>query len=1554
MATRKRTRTSKPTALMKVLHALPPTGARGFENLCALLLTKLTGARFLGARSGQQNGRDLDSARTGGWFVVVECKRYGASTKLSERELLAEITIAHRNEPTLDMWVLAATRGVDANTLQALYQHALGSGLDLQVLPCGTAQLPENMDFLCAAFAADVLSYCKPTPNDSVALRAYLASVKRRSDFKLRMEALRGSFDQAHAGLPTFRTKINAALTEQLRTEAASRARLGNALAPGEATPLDVPRANASKGFVEFLGGAGDPAKPRICAVVGDEGNGKSWAAASWIRSLLAHPQGPAVFWFKAADVGEQTGLAELARKGASLLDTGSAELLRLKLRRWFKRSGQPFCVVVLDGINERRDVAFWAQYILGLSVESNSRMLVVLTARPDTWRDLKTRVRLAASEISVGEFDRDEFALALHDKQRSTVERLWQLGEVARKPRYLADALAYLKEGGSAQELTVERLYYESWSNRVRRRPDYPLGQGDFEGLLRRLARESEGRLDTVDVLAGFATLEDPKPVLRELGTSGVLRVGADGQTQLSRRFLVEGLSLLLLDVLSGAAGAVQDLRAQVGTFVHDTQQQPLTAQICAAAAYKSLLDPSIRDDVTTALLLELLDCQNAEQASIEGLLSFAGRKPNALGQVAEVHWSARETDTLVETAVLRSFIAMAKKAKAGDQVVNILSRWAGFVHEFGESTSDVGDMRARRAARVHAAAPTVGVFPITSDQSWTLTRIENQHLLRLGRLALAIVSFAERTIFFQTVLNGVVADQLMGAGRAGLCSWVLGSSRQSIDVQVESGMRRLETVTALDADQLRRARLVLLNAAASPRFSKELAAARSRFVRDPHIEAFEKAWRTPSLKDLPNYLEDNAIPAHRKLDVAAKFASDTEAIFPPAFSNELLEMVDALELGARRIGRSRSLQDSSWENMEPLLARLAPEKYAAKASEFLRSIQERSPEGVLGWSFDIDRYALLVGLPELDAIRQVWERDYLKPGKASDMDSQVEAELFEVLLGSMTGIEQAQQLTLRGDERRQYVKFERLFDGKLGKQEQRELAAMATSDFAMTCVLWLASQQTRPVADIWLPVIDRALAGTDALARGMALQTLWSFDAATQRSRIDLLGKPDPKSARIEHFWTTLLLLERSQKRPNQVLDSCDLASVAAYLGHISGTRRAELAADFAARVLIWLNKQLSPAANEAPSIPVALHAPDSGTKHWPTVGVDWGLLDNSVTFRSELSVWGGIAAGEGTSPTDAFKGDKNDELQRALVEALEHSQAVDDWGYAAAWSDGTIEALLGVPKFADKLEPLIQRALGQRRVRPVASFLSSLARVLLRKGDTRGFEFVAHVEGDQPVRQVDAGNVDSLEVALFAFPESDKAHDHWLRRLEVATSDAQLLACCELLVQGKNQEWLRKQAEQDLGKDSPYYKRRGLLLLAGSGADVSAIRAWGQRISAQECALEDVLATALEYAHRLENMQHWLKAMKTAGDEITQTCAAHLLIHCSDQRIWNLLHQYKVFQRESAWSRLLEANRLRNAIKDVLKERDKRLYGFRKYELDAHPWIKSEEGFSVTMRI
>ncbi len=68
--------------VLKDLHGLRPDGPEGFEGLVARLLERLTSQRFLLARSGRQDGKDLASDSRTGNRLAVECKRYLDSTPL--------------------------------------------------------------------------------------------------------------------------------------------------------------------------------------------------------------------------------------------------------------------------------------------------------------------------------------------------------------------------------------------------------------------------------------------------------------------------------------------------------------------------------------------------------------------------------------------------------------------------------------------------------------------------------------------------------------------------------------------------------------------------------------------------------------------------------------------------------------------------------------------------------------------------------------------------------------------------------------------------------------------------------------------------------------------------------------------------------------------------------------------------------------------------------------------------------------------------------------------------------------------------------------------------------------------------------------------------------------------------------------------------------------------------------------------------------------------------------------------------------------------------------
>src|SRR5262245_29472170 len=69
--------------LRRILLALEPAGANGFEGLVAHALSAVTGLVFRLARSGSQFGRDATSDPPP-FAIAMEAKRYGGPLRLED------------------------------------------------------------------------------------------------------------------------------------------------------------------------------------------------------------------------------------------------------------------------------------------------------------------------------------------------------------------------------------------------------------------------------------------------------------------------------------------------------------------------------------------------------------------------------------------------------------------------------------------------------------------------------------------------------------------------------------------------------------------------------------------------------------------------------------------------------------------------------------------------------------------------------------------------------------------------------------------------------------------------------------------------------------------------------------------------------------------------------------------------------------------------------------------------------------------------------------------------------------------------------------------------------------------------------------------------------------------------------------------------------------------------------------------------------------------------------------------------------------------------------
>lgn len=1548
------------SVLARALHSLPASGEAGFEGLIAKLLTKLTEIPFLVRRSGSQQGRDLDSSVNAEECIFVECKRYQDSSSLDERGLRTQIEISTNASPHLDMWVLATTRTVDASAAEWLAKKTREMGADFYVLSCASLSQPADLDYLAAAFWNDVVSFCQGSNIDISDLHDYLHKVSENAGFENALMRIRKAFESATVGLPSFRSRLNALLCKVLEDEETSRLRLNAPLVSGALSSVNVPRPAVQQHLESFASTSRTVGAPRICVIQGDEGNGKSWAVATWVRGVISKQAAPPVFWFKSS-ASKELGLKDLARLAATQLQTSEEDVFRLKLQRWLGSTSDSRGIIVLDGINERHSFQFWTDYIANLVAEVGPNVLFIITCRPDTWRkQLKPRLNLHAMEFDLSEFNEQEFAVAMQYQSREIVEKLWALGPVARKPRYLADALAYFRQGGDASELTVEMLQYHAWKNRYRTRMDYPVAPDEFENVLKHLAGEMSRRVTAGELKELLAFNPHAADALSELASGGVLRQERTTLV-LERPYLVEGLSLLLIDALALDAGTVAELRQQIGIFVHDTQRNPLTAEICASAAYKALADEKMRDDVAVALTLEFLDCQNANQTSVEGVIALASKRPHVISQVAEELWAVAGVDSTIEQMILHGLIQIAQHASPSSAIVNVLARWTSFIHQQGEFyRHDAEALTERTSTSVTSVAPTIGRVQLTEDGSVVLNRVENQRLLRLARLALAVISLADRRTFFQVAFNSLVADSVMLTFRGSISGWILGSSRSALGQQVAVALQRVETMSLVSEDGKARIRRTMLESAADPILASQLRSARKESEDAIRSDLLRNLYRNPTREELPVFLSRTDIGFRRKMQAASKYAWDTTFDYPNDFVSELRAYAQSFPVGKRRVGRGQTIEDHNWELLEPLLCRLCQDVYVATVRDFIRTIGQRENEAMFPWTFSANSYVSLFEPMEVAVVRQAWERLLTSVDSNTDNLKATEYTLFGMLLAHLPPQAQVQELMRRGNSRAHLVSFSNEFR-QLTPDAQEQIASLAEADDQLLPVLWYAVAQKMPTSAVWLPLIDRALAVSDSIVRGFAFELLFQMPKAEVCKRLDRLELTREPTYLEKHWFTTLLLLH-STETPSALLSRCDLSTCAEKLGDVIGERQHGLATAFAGHVLAWLRLQVDPQQPLSPELRVTVQAPAPDRRGMASVSVDWSQIDSTVSFCSELSSWGGLEQGDGFDALrDSFSGRQFADLQNALRDGIKSSAERGNWAYTAFWSDSTLNVMLDkVSGFRDEVQAIIECAKNRKRLRSIGSFVSALSRVLLNSGDAMGLELISLIRtDDMVVRAVDGPTErDLLDAALSSYPRQNEARHLWLVRIDASESDAYVLANCELLIQGGNREWLLGQAERDLSSDAPYFKRRGLLLLAGSGCDRSNLEAAVLTLNEAAIGLEDVVQTATDYIERLSGMREWISAMMDADIASEAKCAATLLLHCADSRVWPLLVEAVKEQGQprcgALLTQLLPHDDVRKAVKETLKQRDKCLLGYQKAKNHAAPWLRSEAQASVRLAI
>lgn len=1408
------------------LRKLPPTGVDGLEGLVQRLVSHATGTQFALARSGTQGGRDMSSSRGGTATIAVECKRYSEDTSLDETELKGKLATGATDIPDLDLWVLAATRTVSDQLLRGLEDTAERLNVDVLVLALNGVD-GGSLATLCALDSTVVAEALRRSHiAASSAVRELLERARARAEFASERDALTKALDGG-IGRASAGRRLATALNGAFASAPQSRAAFGQPLdVDGQAVRgLLVSRNAVTLRLEEWY--TSWPIHRAGIALVGDEGDGKTWALAAWVASRFKPGgDGPIVLWIPSRDatVDDLPGL--LAHNFSRRLGH-SVERWRDRLVQWAAsvRGRGPLLVLVLDGINERHRPQWWRRVVEDLAAEPWARAIApIVTTRPTYWPKVAGYSHTKWCQVEVAGYDEWELSEALSQRGLTREALPPEVFPLVRRPRYLELAVQHRNAMVASGDMTVPRLIYEDWRDRESRRAGLA-SETEFQNAIATLAgiQRERQRLEAADLRVATAGSEYGA-LLSELETSGVL-VPDGRHWKVEPARLALGLGLLLVERLSQESEGRQPSEV-LESWLEPAPDIDLKARLVEHAVIHSLRSPTCPSEIRSLLIAKWLGMRNQEPRLGTATAAYFLLDPPAFLSAAEALWSDDVDDGWAEEMLKDALERVASTDTVLPHLVPAFERWMGFVLDHDE-TRHRGATRMSRLAQLSEEIGREVTSGPLEHAGVMLTVVSDPGLLRLSRLALAIISTTDRRPFAHALASGYLSDALDDRSNiAELCQWVIRTASASLWPLLEPAGRRFADAGSTVGRQAAYRLFTSLGTAAAlelraaiPDDTFPTSALLARYEQDPCTAGF--AWR---MEHCSRCAGRDDVPVRIMAQQLAKCVRDPTFVVPQNTVDRLVDAAETIDIRNVWSGVGTTEHDLSFDTVEAVAASCAPSAVAAVVRRLALEVSLREGLPLRQLAYQLRRFRLALTPAEMSAIRMAWDRLRLESVDDDKEATRAEHALFDLLLSGMTAGEQLDGLLTRPREAKLYTSFGDHFK-PMAWADVRERLQRAQDDQKAACILALACSHPKTVPGEAGADLSPLLGSGDSLVRYLAfmltyragLESAGNALAATEWRA----GVVDGRLPQEDH-WGSLVL---ARWATTLTFDELRQRIAPTYLGGAvaaRGYRPAEVGRYAEDLDEAWRHCSHEPPV-PYPSIEVTGRPSEPAALDLPRVPTS--EFSRTVVFQTRGSTWGGKP--NDPPPRDVFSGPSDADIQSMhtrLGEVLaEQRQARNHWFAHRFSTTGLKEVILARPDLVDRW---VGGAAGLSAVGARAwlarSFYEALCEVLLSTDPTKGAALYSGlVETPGPVHFVDEDTgVPILDFAIFEAPDCGAVRLLWESYLKRAASDRDLLVLAALAANGPASSWLSDRIDEDLAGENPFAKVRALRILGFGG--------------------------------------------------------------------------------------------------------------------------------------
>jgi hypothetical protein len=1507
----------KRKCLFDYLRSLDPSGPDGFEGLIAQLMEALTGRRFSLARSGYQAGRDMSTSPCRTNRIAVECKRFLSNTNFNERELLGELVQVSRDIPDLDLWVIVTTKNLEDRIQSSVCTAARDKGFEVLIIDSEMAEdnAPSSMEILCGNARDTVSSFIKRQNSkvDMGELEQILNSIATHPSSQNRINELRNGLSSPLIGFENLRHNQNQWLLTRFRDARESRAAFGQVLNVADVRVSLIDRIKAWKSIDEWY--VSWETNHSFLAILGEEGDGKTWAIATYLyKKLKANENFPLVLFITSTNIPSTSDPQELlAQLIARQSGKSDESYWKRRVQGWAQRVEQtcPLILLILDGINERQNID-WRALMEKLDVSPwKDLTAVIITCRTPVWgKKYSCLSHLPFQSWTIPPFDNSELhsALTVHGLKPSDIDP--NLLPLIRKPRYL-DLMVRLREVMSESgDVTVERLLYEDWRDRISNKSGLRFSHQEFHTLIRDLAEKSLRQSKS------FSEREiedlvptDSRMIVQELISTGILNPDPvkAGKYTVERKRLVQGFGLFLKEQVSHAISSNQPVEESIARLLEPHSDMDIKVEICGAAAFHAIVDHNFPEAGRLTLFQQWLKGRNFDDSLDETIIAYFPLCPQTYLDLAEIVWSDASENPLAQEILMRGLLKWYLNEKLQSVMITAFEHWMGFIHPCGFTfqRGSKGEKSEEIRRKIEDRLGYELTSPTICLAGYDLTVAEDDGLLRLARVVLAVISHSrKKEKFVRALVIWSLSRALMGhPNEYDLVSWALKTPGDDIWkaflIQIEPLIRNNSRVTQQAAYLL----LSCEGSSAAYRLRDNLP--KDLFPPNPLQEMYRSdpcsqylfTWHR---KDYATCLQREDLNPFHIASSMKELSLEPGLPVPRGLKSRIESIADTFQPDSLWRTMGVTAEDHKFEEIEAALCAYAPEAIAGLVKRVMRDMRKRDGLPLRQLSLKVKQNLILLGSEEMNAIEDAWNNLLSKAGNWDEAQRIAEEFLFPAVIANLPADEQLKKLLTRPNDAFDLLQYEPLFKPLEPNHIKDLLLNLVglTDKTRIKRILWFFSTHFSLIPPACIENVKHLLECDDTILRSLVLEMIYKSPDLTVKSFVTR-GKWawGSNNGPEENYWGSLLIgkfgADLSYQEVRARVHPC-------YLGYAVKMRgyQAEEVSRYAEDIhTVWKN-----VSENAPSVPenfplATVDCECLGEVTSPgLIGVSSSAYSRTLSFISRDFFWGGRSRVGDEDLKEALDGNLGEKMER-LIQILretvrEQGEAGNHWFYESF----SKSCLKDVVTLRPDLLEIWMRAIesetpsAERILNLSQSFYEAVLDILLETDPCNAVKLVSLLDSSRGgMRFIDfETGILCRFFSIFRCNQHPDIQKLWDARLEQCSRDSDLFEIAFIAQDTNNLDWLKVKIRQGLDSSSLFKQARAFTLIGFLDCE-SMPEDFESILSKSTSWVRSVAEEAYHSWNRNVWAKGWFQSFLKEREIAKAWASFNLFQKCVDRRFW-----------------------------------------------------------------